>query len=154
MTTQFSGLPCCFFTSCHTACERWGEGPFAGSQVMGKSAGFNSWVFSGRSVASAKRLCLSSPRNSDSSGTVVVSALLYIYFCLCHFLGPHPQHMEVPRLGVKSELYPPAYTRATATQDPSQVCSLHNSSWQYQILNPLIEARDRTRNLMVPSRIR
>ena len=24
--------------------------------------------------------------------------------CFFVFLGPHPQHMEVPRLGVKSEL--------------------------------------------------
>ena len=31
-----------------------------------------------------------------------------------HFppLGPHLQHMEVPRLGVKSELQPLAYTTA------------------------------------------
>ena len=43
---------------------------------------------------------------------------------------------------------------ATATQDPSGVCDLHQSSWQGQIFNPLSEARDRTRNLMVPSRIR
>ena len=28
------------------------------------------------------------------------------------FLGPHPAHMEVPRLGVKSELQLPAYTTA------------------------------------------
>ena len=35
------------------------------------------------------------------------------------FLGPHPQHMEVPRLGVESELQLPAYTTATATPDPS-----------------------------------
>ena len=30
---------------------------------------------------------------------------------------------------VESELYLPAYTTATATQDPSQVCNLHYSSW-------------------------
>ena len=30
--------------------------------------------------------------------------------------------MEVPRLGVKSELQLPAYTTATATQDPSLGC--------------------------------
>ena len=30
------------------------------------------------------------------------------------FLGPHSQHMEVARLGVKSELQPRAYTTATA----------------------------------------
>ena len=61
--------------------------------------------------------------------------------------------MEVPRLEVKSELELPAYTTATAMQDPSHVCSLHHSSQQHQILNPLSEARERTRNLMVPSQI-
>ena len=61
------------------------------------------------------------------------------------------QHMEVPRLGVESELQLPAYTIATATRDPSCVCDLHHSSWQCWILNPLSEARDQTCNLMVPS---
>ena len=37
--------------------------------------------------------------------------------------------------------------------DPSLICDLHHSSRQCQILNPLIAARDRTRNLMDPSRI-
>ena len=46
----------------------------------------------------------------------------------------------------------PAHTTATATPDPSHICNLHHSSWQRQILNPLSEAWDRTRNL-VPSRI-
>ena len=36
------------------------------------------------------------------------------------------------------------YTTATAMQDPSRICDLHHSLWQYQILNPLNEARDRT----------
>ena len=49
---------------------------------------------------------------------------------------------------------PLAYTRATAMRDLSLVCDLHHSLQQYQILNPLNKARDRTRNLMVPSRIR
>ena len=35
------------------------------------------------------------------------------------FSGLQPWHMEVPRLGVESELQLPAYTTATATQDPS-----------------------------------
>ena len=60
------------------------------------------------------------------------------------FLGLHPRHMEVPRLGVQSELQLPAYTTATATPDLSRVCDLHHSSWQCRILNPLNEARDRT----------
>ena len=61
--------------------------------------------------------------------------------------------MEVPRLGVQSELWPLAVARATATQDPSCVCNLQHSSRQCQILNPLSEARDRTHNLMVPNQI-
>ena len=36
-------------------------------------------------------------------------------------LGPHPQHMEVPRLGVESELQLLAYATATATPDPSHL---------------------------------
>ena len=50
-------------------------------------------------------------------------------FSFC-FLGPLLQHMEVPRLGVTSELQLPAYTTTTAMQDPSCVCDLHHSSWQ------------------------
>ena len=60
------------------------------------------------------------------------------------FLGPHMQHMEILRLGVKLELQLPAYTIAMATWDPSCVCDLHHSSQQCQILNPLSEARDGT----------
>ena len=70
------------------------------------------------------------------------------------FLGPCPRHMEGPRLGVQSELEPPAYPTAMATLDPSAICDLHHSLRQGRILNPWSEARDRTRNLMVPSRIR
>ena len=74
----------------------------------------------------------------------------YVFFFFC-FLGLHPRHMEVPRLGVKLELSLPAYTIATATPDPRYVYSLHHSSWQRWILNPLSKARDQTRNFMVPS---
>ena len=35
------------------------------------------------------------------------------------------QNMEVPRLGVKSELQLPAHATATATPVPSHVCNLH-----------------------------
>ena len=37
-------------------------------------------------------------------------------------------------------------------QEVSRICDLHHNSWQYQILNPLSEARDQTQNLMIPSR--
>ena len=56
--------------------------------------------------------------------------------------------MDVPRLGVESELWLPAYTTATATQDLSRVCHLHHSSWQRWVFNPLNEARDQTSILM------
>ena len=62
--------------------------------------------------------------------------------------GLHPQPMEVHRLWVELELQLPAYTTATAIQDLSHVCSLHHSSWQCWILNPLSEARDQTHILM------
>ena len=70
------------------------------------------------------------------------------------FLGPHSQHMEVPRLGVESEPKSLAYATATATRDPSHVCDLHHASQQHHILNPLIKTRDQTRVLMDASRVR
>ena len=59
--------------------------------------------------------------------------------------------MEVPRLGVESQLQLLAYTTATAMQDPSCICDLHHCSQRCQILIPLSKAWDRTHNLMVPS---
>uniref|UniRef100_A0A8D1ELI1 Transmembrane protein 182 n=1 Tax=Sus scrofa TaxID=9823 RepID=A0A8D1ELI1_PIG len=85
-------------------------------------------------------------------GVVAVVTASFLIICAApfasHFLykvgggsyiaaGPHLQYTEVP----------------IATQDPSLVCNLHHSSWQCRILNPLSQARDRTHNLMVPSRI-
>ena len=46
------------------------------------------------------------------------------------------QHMEVPRLGVESELQLLAYTTAMATPEPSCICDL------CRILNPLREVRN------------
>ena len=76
--------------------------------------------------------------------------LFFFFFC---FVGPHWRHMQVPRLGIESELQRPTYARATDTPDPSRICNPHHSSRQHQIFNPLSAARDQTRNLMVPSRI-
>ena len=46
-------------------------------------------------------------------------------FCyLVFFLGPHPMHMEVPRLGVKLEPLL-AYATATARLDLSHICNLY-----------------------------
>ena len=69
------------------------------------------------------------------------------------FLGPHPWHMEVPRVGGKSELQLPAYTTARAMRNPSRACNLHHSSRQHWILNPLRKARNWTLILMDPSQV-
>ena len=60
----------------------------------------------------------------------------------------HMWHMEVPRLGVESELQLQGYTIATGMPDLSHICNLHGSLWQHRILNPLSEARDQTLMLM------
>ena len=64
------------------------------------------------------------------------------------FFGPHPWHMEVPRLRVESELHLLPYTTATAMLDPSHICDLYHSLQQHQIPKPLSEARDHTCVLM------
>ena len=46
----------------------------------------------------------------------VVVVVLFFVFCL---IGPYLQNMDVPSLGVESELRLPAYTTATATQELS-----------------------------------
>ena len=58
-------------------------------------------------------------------GIEMIKTMIWdFYFLFFVFLGPHPWHMRVPRLGVKSELQLPAYTTLTATWDPSRVCDL------------------------------
>ena len=61
---------------------------------------------------------------------------VFLGLCLWH------RHMEVPRLGVKSEAYPLACTTATAMPDLSRICNLHHSLQHHQILNPRSKARD------------
>ena len=71
------------------------------------------------------------------------------FFC---FLGPYWRHMEVPRLGVETELL--AYATPTATQDLSHICNLNHSSWQCQIPDPMNKARDQAHILIDTSQIR
>ena len=87
---------------------------------------------------------------ADLEGSPNRCILIFFIFCS---LGLHLWHMEVPRLGVGSELQLLAYATATETQDPSCVCDLHHSSQQHRILNPLSDAWDRTCILMDPSRV-
>ena len=83
--------------------------------------------------------CLGS---NSSSGPLWVNYLSSLDSFFFFFLELHLPHMEVPRLGAESELQLPAYTTATAMLDPCHVFSLHCSSWQHSILNPLSEASD------------
>ena len=78
---------------------------------------------------------------SKTCTQIFISNSLFSFFC---FLGPYPQHMEVPKLGVELELQLPAYTTARATPDLSCICDIQHSSRQHQILNPLSRARDQT----------
>ena len=86
------------------------------------------------------------PKSSHS----VLQLTEFFFFLL---LGPHPWHIEVPRLGVQSELQLLAY--ATATWDPSLVYNLHHSSQQCWILDQgsLSKARDKILILMDSSRV-
>ena len=92
--------------------------------------------------------------NSIKAHTNINSIILFIYLFtylfiyLFIFLGPHSWHMEVPRLGVESELQLPAYATATAMWDLSCICNQHHSSRPCCILKPLSKARDRTHILM------
>ena len=60
---------------------------------------------------------LEKKRNVLKSAVSLGLFFLFLSFFFC-FLGPHPQHREVPRLGVESELQLPASITATATPDP------------------------------------
>ena len=74
--------------------------------------------------------------------------LVWVFLPFFFFLRVHLQHMEIPRLGVKSELQLPAHTAAIGTWVPSLICNLPHSSRQCQMLNPLCGARDQTSILM------
>ena len=51
----------------------------------------------------------------------------FFFFFFFFFSGPHLQYMEIPKLGLKSELQLLAYATATVTWDLSRVCDLHHS---------------------------
>ena len=78
----------------------------------------------------------------------------FLRFFVCLFLGLHPQHMEIPRLGDELELQLPGYAAATAAQDLSHIYDIHHSSWHCRIFNPQSKARDQTHVLMDTSQIR
>ena len=73
---------------------------------------------------------------------VLFFLVIFFSFFSFSFLGPNPWHMEIPRLGVKSEPQLLVYSSATATPGLSHILDLPHSSWQFPIPDPLNEARD------------
>ena len=61
--------------------------------------------------------------------------------------------MEVPGLGVKSEMQLPAYTTATAMWDLRHIYNVCHSLRQHQILNSLREVRDGSSILVDTSQV-
>ena len=92
-------------------------------------------VFFGRSWQERGLLC-------GVASFIFSKNFLFFSFAFYGLWEPHVRHMEVPRLGVGSELHPLTYTTAAA-MDLSHVCDLHHSSRQHRILNSLSEAGDR-----------
>ena len=63
----------------------------------------------------------------------VVFSFSFLFFFF--FLGLHLWHIEIPMVGIESELQLPAYTTATAMPDPSQIFNLHHSFQQYWLIH-------------------
>ena len=88
------------------------------------------WLYNKRiRVASSDYLVTT--QNTCRVGQDFYFIFLFFYFSIFFLLWLHLQHVEVPRLGVKSELQLPAYTTVMAVGNPN------HSSWQHWILNPL-----------------
>ena len=111
------------------------------------------WTFTYNRFGGSILLGLHTHKKSEVYKVLIYLSASPIPIPFFGFLGPQPQHMDVSRLEVQSELQMPAYTTATAMWDLSCICDLHHSSWQHRILNPLREARDWTHDLLVPSQI-
>ena len=57
-----------------------------------------------------------------TSGVGGFPFFFFFFLSFFFFLGPHPWHIEVPRLGVSSELQLLAYATAIAMRDLSSTC--------------------------------
>ena len=112
-------------------------GPVAGSVRGLWREGHQQLAF----VEKGQGLCVRGISAASAQGALPGSqALFFVFFCLFVFvfLGPHPWHVENPRLGVESEWQLPAYTTAQ----------------QHRILNPLSGARDPMCILIDAGRVR
>ena len=78
----------------------------------------------------------------------------HLFFFFFPFLGPHSQAYGGSQARDLIGAVAPGLHHSHSNAGSEPICDLHHSSQQCWILNPLLKARDRTRNLMVPSRIR
>ena len=84
----------------------------------------------------SREIWLSSPYLNQVTRVSITSNTGCFLFLFLFFLGPHLQHMKVPRLGAELEVQLPVYTTATATRDPSHISYLQHSSQQSHWVRP------------------
>ena len=112
----------------------------------------------GVQIITLSTLCFFEGQMKNTASKNLISSLLSTYFHGSSHLGEPPYvpgvfcclfvlwlylgHMEVPRQGVESQLQLPAHVTATTKRDPSHVFDLCCSLQEYQMPNPLSEARD------------
>ena len=77
---------------------------------------------------------------------------LFVFFCFCLSRATPEAYGGSQARGL-IRCTAAGLLTATAMPDLSLIRDLHHSSQQRRILDPLSEARDRTRNPMVPSQI-
>ena len=85
--------------------------------------------------------CISEPPVLSPQLAVLRQHQTDVFLFLFSFLGPHLQHMEVPRLGVELELQLPAYTTATATPKLTYTTACGNDGSLTYRVRPGIEPR-------------
>ena len=105
-----------------------------------KSVSWKTCTYALRSSHDSFNLCL----------TFVLSGFLCVCVCVFFSLVAYGGSQAGGLFGAVAT----GQHHSTAIPDLSCICQLHHSSRQHRILNPLSKAKDRTRNLMVPSRIR
>ena len=57
-----------------------------------------------RGAKDESRDCQKRSLDKEEGADLETSFILFYFLSFCYFFGPLPRHMEVPRLGVKSEL--------------------------------------------------